>query len=395
MTAPDHASRDHARLSPSSSHRFLGAYPTYQGCTAAPGLEAEFPDTSSTAAAEGTLCHEFCEVKVRNYFYPMEMTNRKLNNVLKKLREEELYDKEMEDCSDEYLEYIKDKAMEYDANPFVAIEQRLDISAYLPECFGTGDCIMICGNDLRVIDYKHGKGVPVSAEHNTQLMLYALGAYAIYGLLYPIKTIKLTIFQPRINNTNEWQCTKDELLAFGELVKAKVDEINNNPTFRPGEEACRFCKARQTCRARAENNLKLAGFVGQKPPTISADEVGKYLIEGKDIVSWLSDLEEWALKECLSGNEVPGWKAVHGRANRRWTDQEEAFKVLKEKGYDEAVLYERKPITLTATEKLVGKKEFTAMLGKYVEKPEGAPVLVVESDKREAIKPVNANDVFK
>jgi hypothetical protein len=385
----DHSARAHSVLSPSGSHRYLGEWPCYLGCTAAPGIEADLPDTTSVVAKEGTLCHEFCESKLRGW-----LENCSYRAELNRLRKDELYDKEMEECSDGYVEYIKDRCAEYEKMPTVLVEERLDITDYMPDCFGTGDCLIISEDTLHVVDYKHGKGVKVEAPHNPQLMLYALGAYKGWSLIHELKHIKFTIYQQRIDNIAEWECSVEELLNFGELVRAKVKEIENNPTFRPTEEGCRFCKARATCRARANHFLEIAGFTDKEPDLIDPSEVKAMIDKGSGIDKWLSDLKEWALKECLSGHEVPGLKAVHGRSNRVWSDQESAFKALKDNGYDEAVLYERKPITLSAAEKLVGKKDFESIVGRYISKPPGKPTLVDENDKREAVKPLDAKDIF-
>jgi hypothetical protein len=190
--------------------------------------------------------------------------------------------------------------------PTVLVEERLDITDYMPDCFGTGDCLIISEDTLHVVDYKHGKGVKVEAPHNPQLMLYALGAYKGWSLIHELKHIKFTIYQPRIDNVAEWECSVEELLNFGELVRAKVKEIENNPTFRPTEEGCRFCKARATCRARANHFLEIAGFTDKEPDLIDPSEVKAMIDKGSGIDKWLSDLKEWALKECLSGHEVPG-----------------------------------------------------------------------------------------
>jgi hypothetical protein len=369
-------------------------------CTPSAVLEAQFPDTTSAAAREGTLAHELAELKLRNYFYTVDFGRTKLTRAVNKLKKEEIWQDEMMGYTDTYLDYIKSVAMKFENQPYVAIEKRVSFGAYVPDGFGTADCILIGGGTLHIIDFKYGKGVPVSAEGNPQLSLYALGAYEAYKILYPIETIRMSIVQPRLSEeTSEWSCPVKELLAFGNYVKEKAElAIKGEGEFRPTEKACRFCRAKGRCRARSEENVKLAfapGF-GKKPPLISNDEMGQYLLQGADVAKWLSDLQDCALAECLAGKEVPGWKAVEGRGSRDWTDMDQAFDTLKENGINEAILWERKPLTLAQVEKVVGKKDFESYVGSLVVKKPGKPALVKESDKREAItNKVSAAEAFK
>lgn len=387
-----HGERAHALLSASGAHRWLV-------CTPSAMLEKEFPDTTSEAAKEGTLAHELAELKVQNYFYSVEFGKRKLTSAIKKLKENELWQDEMNGHTDTYLDVIKELALGLPSKPYVAIEKRVNFEIYVPGGFGTADCIMLQGETLHVIDFKYGKGVPVSAEENPQMMLYALGAYETYKMLYPIKQIHLIIVQPRLpEGITEWNCTLEELLNFGDYVKGQAAlAIKGEGAFCPGEKQCRFCRARAKCRARAEENVRLAFAVGKKPPLISNDEVGNYLQMGEDVAKWLKDLQEYALAECLAGKEVPGWKAVEGRGSREWTDMEAAFKKLVEdKVTQEIMLWERKPVTLAQIEKMVGKKEFQNSVGSFVIKMPGKPALVRETDKREAItNKMTAEKAFK
>lgn len=389
----EHAERAHALLSASSAHRWMV-------CTPSAVLEAQFPDTTSAAAREGTLAHELAELKLRNYFYTVDFGKTKLTRAVNKLKKEELWQDEMIGYTDTYLDYIKSVAMKFENQPYVAIEKRVSFDAYVPEGFGTADCILIGGGVLHIIDFKYGKGVPVSAEGNPQLSLYALGAYETYKILYPIETIRMSIVQPRLSDeVSEWSCPVKELLAFGNYAKEKAElAIKGEGEFRPTEKACRFCRAKGRCRARSEENVKLAfapGF-GKKPPLISNEDMGQYLLQGADVAKWLSDLQDCALAECLAGKEVPGWKAVEGRGGRDWTDMDQAFGTLKENGINEAILWERKPLTLAQVEKVVGKKDFESYVGSMVVKKPGKPALVKESDKREAItNKVSAAEAFK
>lgn len=394
----EHSERKHALLSASSAGRWLA-------CTPSARLEEQFPDTESEAAAEGTLAHELAEAKVRNFFFTKEFGKRKLNGAIKKLQANELWRDEMQGYTDDYLDYIKNIALSLKAAPSARIEQRVYFKEYTladpkDEIDGSGiaDCILLYGDTVHVIDFKYGKGVPVSAEKNPQLMLYALGAYTAYRMLYPISRAKLTIVQPRLDSLSEWECTAEELLEFGEYVKERAAfAVKGEGDFRPDKNTCRFCRAKAQCRARSEENVRLAFFTDKYPPFISNEEVGEYLKKGEDVAKWLEDLREYALKECLAGNEVSGWKAVEGRGSREWTDMDTAFNILVKDGLTpEDMLWEKKPLTLAQVEKMIGKKEFQASVGEYVVKKPGKPTLVKESDKRPAVtNKVTAAEAFE
>lgn len=368
----EHKNRDHALLSASGSHRWLNCLPSAK-------LEEQFPDTTSEAALEGTLAHEICEIKIGAVDA----------NLLAEKRQHALYQSEMEHYTDEYVEFVRRQKMGYEVEPFMAIEKRIDLTEYIPDGFGSVDCILIGGNTIEVIDFKYGKGVPVDAERNPQMMLYALGAYEAYKLLYKFETVRMTIFQPRIDNSNTWECSISELLMFGAEVKAKAKvAYDGGGKFEPGEW-CRFCRARGTCRARADHSIRLAfedGF-GEKGPLLNNDEIGHYLELGESVAKWVEDLRAYALNECLDGRAVAGYKAVAGRTSRNWDDADKAFADLVANGVDEAMLYERKPTTVAKLEKALGKKTFAEVAGSHVVKTDGKPTLVPEDDKRE---PINA-----
>ena len=210
----------------------------------------------------------------------------------------------------------------------------------------------------------------------------------------------MSIIQPRLDNISEWECTLNDLLKFGRYVSERAAlAVKGEGDFCPGEKQCRFCRAKQRCRARADHNVRMAFSPdkGKMPPLISSEEAGRYLLEGEDLEKWLKDLREWALAECLAGKQVPGWKAVEGRGSQDWTDMEAAFKKLTKSGVtEEAMLWEKKPLTLAQVEKMVGKKDFQDAVGEFVIKKPGKPALVKESDKREAItNRVTAAEAFK
>lgn len=371
------AEREHALLSASASHRWLH-------CTPSARLEEQFPESTSEYAEEGRLAHEIAELKLRKTFTE-PMGPAKFRAALKKLQEKPLYQEEMLGHTDAYLDYVSGVVHAYGFPPYVTVEKRLDYSAYAPEGFGTGDCIVIGGQVLHVVDLKYGKGVPVSAEENPQMKLYALGALRAYSLLYDIQTVKLAIVQPRLDSISEFEIPAADLLTWGESIKPVAQSAwEGKGEYTPGEW-CQFCRAKALCRARADFNTSLEEYHGMKPPLISNEEVGQILIRALDLAKWASNLEDYALSECLAGREIPGWKAVEGRSVRQFDDTDKAFDVLKKAGYDEAVLYERKPLTLANVEKLIGKKLFTELLERHVIRPPGKPALAQESDNRKAI----------
>lgn len=379
----------HALLSASSAHRWLH-------CTGSPLLEKEFPDTTSVYAQEGTLAHELCELKLKKYttVMPKGTYTRAHNKIMKS----ELWQNEMEGTSETYLEYVKGIMLSCEIAPAVLIEKRVDFSRYVPEGFGTADCLILAGDTLHVIDYKHGKGVVVDADHNPQMMLYALGAMSELSLLYRFKFVHMTIVQPRVNNISEFTMTADELTEWGEsVVKPKAEAaISGNGEFEAGDW-CRFCRAKRQCKTRYESNDSLYPELSERhdPRLITLAELGEYLKRGKDMAAWLEDMKEYALSESLAGAEVPGWKAVEGRGSRAFTDTDEAVDTLIKNGIDESVLYERRVLTLAQMEKAVGKKAFGEIVGNLVVKNPGKPTLVEESDKRPKItnQPIAA-DVF-
>ena len=380
----------HALLSTSSATRWLK-------CTAAPRFEEQFPENTSEYAEEGRLAHAVCELKVTKYF-TTAIKPRTFTTRLNKLKKNPLYQDEMDKTSDLYLEHLTEKAMRYDSIPSVAAEVKVDFAEYVPEGFGTCDCIMIGGDTLNITDYKHGKGVPVSAENNPQMRLYALGALKRYKPVYGdrIKKVCMTIDQPRIQTEPSSETiTVEELLAWGDSVKPIAAKAYMGlGDFYPGEH-CRFCRGKAQCKARAAVNTALEEFkdcVPQKGEGILTDEeIGDLLVRGKELVAWYKDLEEYALGTILKGGTIPGWKAVAGRSNRTFTDTDAAIAAVIAAGYDEALVYERKPKTLTELEKLMGKTEFADKLGNFVVKPLGKPTLAPMTDKREPYSPASTD----
>lgn len=253
----------------------------------------------------------------------------------------------------------------------------------MAEGFGTGDCVIIADGTLDIVDYKHGKGVEVSAVENPQMMLYALGALELFDGIYDIDTVRMTIFQPRRENVSVCVMGKDDLLqwAVNELTyKAKL-AYEGGGEFACGDW-CRFCKAKANCRKRAEYNLELAKYDFAMPDTLEDAEIAVILDKADELAAWAADVKEYALRQALSGTEYPGYKVVEGRSNRRYANDEAVAATVAKAGYDP---YAKKVLGLTEMQKLLGKKKFDELLGGLIEKPQGKPTLVPESDRRPAI----------
>lgn len=369
----------HAVLSASGASRWLA-------CTPSARLEEQFPDSTSEYAKEGTLAHEVCELKVRKNLIEL-MSTRTYNTKLKKLKENELWQDEMDKFTDAYLEYIQELVHSYSCSPAVMVEKKIDFSQYVPEGFGTADCIVIAEGTMHIIDFKYGKGVAVSAENNSQMKLYALGAYLEYSMLYPIEKIRMAIIQPRLENeASESEIFVAELMDWAENVVKPLAEkaYKGEGTYIAGNH-CRFCRAKATCRERARMNLEASKFEMKAGALLSDTEVGEALKMAQDLAKWAEDLKEYALTESLKGKIIPGWKAVEGRSVRVFKDTDLAIKTIIDSGIDEILLYDRKIKTLAQIEKLLGAKQFKELVGELVEKAPGKPTLVLETDKREKI----------
>ena len=378
---------EHAILSASGAHRWLE-------CTPSARLEENFEDRPSESAREGTLAHAIAEAKVRNMFID-PLPKRSFSKILKDFTKDAMYQKEMDALTDEYVEYIRGIVLSYRQKPYIAVEVKLDLSAYVPEGFGTADCIIISGNDLHIVDLKYGKNVAVSAEDNPQLKLYALGAVGEYELFYDIQTVHMHIFQPRNKDGGgTFIASVQELKAWGESIRPTVEMAYMGAGEQKAGSWCGFCKARPICQKHAEKCRELAALDFRKPELLTLEEVGAILQQARDVANWVKVLDEWALAEALKGVDIPGWKAVAGRKTRSWSDMDTAFKKLTDSGIDEAVLWKKTPLTLAQVEDEIGKKEFSALVGDMVTTSTGKPALVPESDKRPALK-IKAADEFK
>ena len=373
------AANAHAILSASSSHRWMN-------CTPSARLEREFADRETEAAAEGTAAHALCEHKLRR---ALKMRSRK--PVSK-------YDcDEMDAYTDGYVEFVLEQLAQAKlecSDPLVLIEQRLDFSCWVPEGFGTGDCLIVADKLLHIIDFKYGQGVLVEAEENPQMMLYALGALRLFDSLYDITEVSMSIYQPRRENVSTWTISVDELNAWAEnTLKPKAELAHKGEgEYLPGSW-CQFCKAAVTCRARAEEKLQLARFEFAPPPLLSDEEIEDILAKLDDLTKWASEIQAYAQDAAVNHGKVwQGFKLVATRTNRRYTDEEAVIQAAKDAGYTD--IFRKSLIPITEMEKLMSKKEFNRILGSLVEKPQGRPTLVPVTDKRPALTNTGAGDDF-
>ena len=370
----------HALLSPSASHRWLH-------CTAAPRLEEGIKDEGSDYAAEGTLAHAYCAMKLKNFLgLPTDGEKEEIAAL-----QEKYGTGEMAEYTDTYTTIVLEKynaARAATPDAQLLVETRLDFSDYVPEAFGTADAIIIADGTMEVIDFKYGKGVKVSAVENPQMMIYALGAYARFAFEYRIDNLRATIVQPRIDNLSEYEITVEELTAWAAnvLTPAAEKAYKGEGPQTPGAW-CQFCKVKNQCRALAS---KCKEVVAVDPKLITPEELAKEVLPMVPIVkTWISGVEDFALAQALNGVQLPGWKIVEGRSVRKITDTDSVAAVLTKNGYKQNDIF--KPVemrTITDLEKLVGKKQFAAMCGEWINKPQGKPTLAPEGDKRKAIDPI-------
>ncbi len=370
---------DHALLSPSASHRWMN-------CTPSAVLETEFDNRSSPAAAEGTAAHALCEHKLKR------MLHRRSKRPVSDYNSDE-----MEEHTDAYVEFVSElleQAKQNCKDPLVQVEQRLDLSEYVPGAFGTADCLIIADGTLHVIDMKYGLGVLVSAEENPQLKCYGIAALSIYEDLYDIKDVSLSIFQPRRENVSTWTISAVDLRNWAEKeLKPKAQmAFKGEGEYCPGEW-CQFCRAAVKCRARAEEKLRIAEEEFKLPPLLTDTEIESILPMLPDITKWANDISAYALEMAVSrGKEWNGYKVVEGRSVRKYSDEDAVAEAAKQNGYTD--IYRKSLITLTDMQKLMGKKKFEEILGSLIIKPPGKPTLVPITDKRQAMNVSDAKNDF-
>ena len=371
--------KKHSILPPSGAHRWTH-------CTKSARLEQEYADTESEAAKEGTAAHALCEHKLKK---ALRMRSK---------RPVSDYDSdEMEECSDAYVDFVMEQVEEAKKtckDPIVLIEQRLDFTRYVPEGFGTGDCIIVSDGKLHIVDFKYGMGILVEAEENPQMMIYALGALELYDSLYDIREVSMTIFQPRRENVSTWTIPVEQLRDWAENeLKPKAQlAYNGDGEYLPGEW-CTFCHAAVRCRARAEEKLRLAQMEFKLPPLLTDAEIEEVLSVLPDLTKWANEITAYATDAAVShGKEWRGFKVVEGRSVRKYRDEEKVAEAAMDAGYKD--IYRKSLITMTEMQKLMGRKNFEAILGSLIYKPPGKPTLVPVTDKRPAMNVTNAMNEF-
>lgn len=369
----------HAILSASASHRWLS-------CTPSARLEQEFGNTDSEAAKEGTAAHALAEHKLKK---ALRMRSR---------RPVSGYDSdEMEECTDSYVEFVMEQvatAKDKCKDPIVMVEQYLDFSDYVPDGFGTGDCVLVSDDTLHIVDLKYGTGILVEAEENPQMKLYALGALNLFDVLYDIKEVSMTIFQPRRENVSTWTIPVVELRHWADAVLKEKAQL----AFKgEGEYAsgswCTFCRAAARCRARAEEKLKLVQNEFRLPPLLSDDEIEEILSVIPDLTKWANEISTYAIDAAINhGREWKGFKIVEGRSIRKYRDEEAVAEAAKVAGFKD--IYRQSLIPMTEMQRLMGKTRFEELLGSLIYKPPGKPTLVPMTDKRPAMNVSDAINEF-
>lgn len=370
----------HARFSPSSGKRYLNCPPSLL-------LEEQFPDEQSPFAAEGSAGHEMAEYLINKHL--KKRTKRPVSDY---------YSDELMEAVEDYTAYAVsqiEEAKRNCENPFFGVELKVSLADRVEGCFGTADMVVVDDRKIHIIDLKLGKGVMVDAEKNVQLMIYGLGVFDMLGFLYEIETVELTIVQPRIGHFSTWEISAEELLSWGKEVfePGAAKALSGEGEFMAGDH-CRFCKARFTCRARAEEYLKLAQMEFAEPALMSDEEIAEVLSKADALKKWAEEIYAYAQNEAVVNHkEWPGFKLVLGRSNRKYTDETDVAEAAKKAGYTD--IYKQSLIGITEMERLMGKKKFNEILGSFVYKPEGKVTLVPDSDKREAVKTATAEADFK
>lgn len=382
----------HARLSPSAADRWIH-------CPGSVKLSEGIPSESSAYAEEGTLAHSMAELKLRIRTVPGNGRTAKANRMiyqgrLEELRQDPLCSGEMDEATELYADRVMEIYNGAGEDAELLVEQHFSLEEIVPGGFGTSDAVVIGGDTIEVIDLKYGKGVRVDAPENPQLRLYGLGAALLFGDIYDLHTVRMTIIQPRLDHVSTEELPLQALFNWAEITVKPAAEAalkNNAPTA--WGDWCRWCPAKAICRTRADAMLRLAKeYDFAKPPILTTDELGDVLQMADRLKDWVTDLQDYALQHALQGEHFDGWKLVEGRSVRRYADDLKVAETLQAAGYPEAVLYERKLLGLTAMEKLVGKKKLTETLGDLIVKPAGKPVLVPVTDKRPELKTDAAAD---
>lgn len=391
----DHSQRSHALLSASGASRWLN-------CTPSARLEEEFGQRrTSVYAEEGTLAHELSELYLsRDVLQSIDEDT--FNSRLEEIMANDLFNEEMLDVIPIYTDYCAMQYAEAKTNCGLAsieIEQKFDLTEYVPESFGTSDCTIIADDVLEVIDLKYGKGVPVYATWNKQLMLYGLGALRMYDTMYCISKLRLTIVQPRINNISTFEISVEELISWAEqeLKSKALDAFEGRGTLEAGDW-CKFCSVKNKCRAPYEKNMEIAKYEQKKAEFLTDEEISDVIKRTPALIEWANSILTYANEKAIGeGKHWPGFKLVEGTSRRKWIDEDSATQAILDKlpELSEDDIFNMKLKPITQIEKTVGKKRFNEILSDVVVKPQGKPILVPEEDKRPALGVSQAQLDFK
>jgi hypothetical protein len=373
-----------------SAHALLGASKASQwiNCPPSARLTENMPDKGSFEAKEGTDAHKLAEIKLRRRLTICNSAARQaLEDELEQLKNGPYYNVEMENVIQAYTEIIEERFMaakSLSEDAVILLEERIDLTEWVPEAFGTCDVVLIADGVLEVIDLKYGKGVPVSAVGNPQIQLYGLGAWNSYNYLYDINAVRLTIIQPRRDSISTEVLDIQDLLDWAENTVKSAAKLAfaGKGEFKSGDH-CKWCLAKAQCRARADENIQALSYEAKKPTLLSLDEIGSILFIAKQLQTWAKDVSDYAQKQALLGKKIPQWKLVEGKSNRAIADKEKAIQAFTSAGLQPEI-YLKPPelFGITDLEQKIGKKKLAKLLSDLIIKPPGKPALAPETDKR-------------
>ncbi len=380
----------HALLSASGAARWINCPPSAR-------LTEKMPDKGSSYADEGTVAHKLAEIKLCRKLTICNSSRRaELDKELEQVKQDQYYNSEMENTIQEYVEQVIERFMEAKArseDAQILLEERIDLSEWVPEAFGTCDVVIISEGVLEVIDLKYGQGVPVSAEGNPQIRLYGLGAYSEYSYLYDISEVRMTIMQPRRDNVSTEVLLVNELLDWADGVVKPAAQLAfaGKGDFGSGDH-CKWCLAKAQCKARADKNMEPLSYQFKDPALLTIEEISAILFIADQLQSWAKDVKEFAHDQALAGVAIPQWKLVEGKSNRAIKDEKAAREALLAAEFTlDQILKPQEMLGITDLEKKHGKKTIAGVLGDLIIKPPGKPALVPETDRRPKINSVESD----
>ena len=376
--------RSHAKLSASGSKKWLN-------CTRSASVEQQFKEETSPFSAEGQFAHDVARLRICHRLG--RLTGQQFSDEHARMQTSPYWSAELDDCVQRYVDFaleLVEAAKTECSDPLILVEERLDLSEFIPEGFGTVDLLVVWNGTIALADYKHGRGVLVRATENSQLRLYGVAAAASFADLYDVKRVRMTVFQPRLNNFDVEELSVGELLNWAHnYVKPRAQLAwSGAGEFTPGSHCTEgFCKARYACAARAEVGLQVAqtAFTGVRPELLTSEQLVAVLDKADIVAKWLNDVREYALDQARRGLAIPKHKLVAGRSHRRFRDVDAVTTRLTNAGIAPASLYERNLIGVSAMERLLGRQRFNELLADLIERPEGNPTLVREDDPRPAL----------